>query len=781
MGITRDPNYQYESGAQPLPLDLQGYLGYGDPLQHQEVKENAAKMDAEWPEKEREIIKQAVINAFRAVLLSPMKNLKWNAVHYQDISSIPYSTTNPNEYWDTLEKKRQDWNEARGRDPLAHLSHYKEMQEYIQYYAAMHSDLKPDEAYKQAINELRIMQTEIEDKLINEGKVKDWDITEPKVFREMKKRIKAILNPTIKPEQDAHEDGAQQYQLAKSSMAEQTGEPKIDQAIQDFLSEAYYMPDDVVGTWPIPDEAEQLSVRELQDPARAEGMCCALMRRFVAFCNERGIPAWEDEEYDQEHGTQLWSPTNWGYGDRPSKGRYDTHSAAMVRGDKGDYMVDWTAAQYGYQEFPMVQKITVDDPPQWQRSFSSAQTDIYGNEDPDLYGGFIGNHLKSIALVGQHADELADAALRDIQEYDGAGWHFRKTVLGMDIKGVGPKVASLAWLFLAPMTSQLATIDTHMMAVLGHDYDKEMNNRDYFKFERELQAGRDAAGYAHVPLGQFQWGLWDNTRTGAGSHQDHSALRVLNPQSYSNVEWGPPVAHARGAQYQPPEWWENTLQARSQASDDFNQTVAPGYSRDAIPYQDEEVPVSAVISTFLGAEVDENNSLFIPINESIRHRLSAWLGGADVEGKILVLQAKSAIPPSLRNHNISGALCSLVAPGEPPATRNTHELATGDNIIISRRINPLQSWDFQGAAEGEDQSFGHESGTKGIYNLSPRLEPKLNPYDALLRLESPEARTAAIALKTMLARQGIESTIYLGIRYKNGQVPTHNFATRFRC
>jgi hypothetical protein len=57
------------------------------------------------------------------------------------------------------------------------------------------------------------------------------------------------------------------------------------------------------------------------------------------------------------------------------------------------------------------------------------------------------------------------------------------------------------------MTSQLATIDTHMMDVLGHNYEKEMNNRDYFKFERELAAGRDAAGYGHVPLGAFQWGM----------------------------------------------------------------------------------------------------------------------------------------------------------------------------------------------------------------------------------------------------------------------------------
>ena len=222
------------------------------------------------------------------------------------------------------------------------------------------------------------------------------------------------------------------------------------------------------------------------------------------------------------------------------------------------------------------------------KTAAGGQYNLLTGQEGLKYGAFMGTHLKSISQISQHADEILNAALEDVREHDGTGHHFRHTVLALGVPGVGPKVCSFAWLLLQPMTSQLATIDTHMMDVLGHDYEKEMNNRDYFRFEREFRAGLDAAGYAHMPLGAGQWGMWDYKRTGPGSHQDHSAMRVLDPIPHQNVDWVGKAVNLKGESWlkQAPDWWQNTQAARDQAAQEFNQTYGTTFAQNQIPYQD---------------------------------------------------------------------------------------------------------------------------------------------------------------------------------------------------
>ena len=206
-------------------------------------------------------------------------------------------------------------------------------------------------------------------------------------------------------------------------------------------------------------------------------------------------------------------------------------------------------------------------------------------QTPGRYGAFMGTHLKAIAQISQHADEILKAALEDVREHDGEGHHFRAAVLQLGVSGVGPKVCSFAWLLLQPMTSQLGTIDTHMMDVLGHNYEKDMNNRDYFKFERELAAGRDASGYGHIPLGAFQWGMWDYKRTGPGSHQDHSAMAVIDPKPHDTIDWADKADNLKGEAWakQGPWWWKNTQDARDQAAQQFDATTA--VPQNQVPFQ----------------------------------------------------------------------------------------------------------------------------------------------------------------------------------------------------
>lgn len=449
---TFDPNYQYNTAVDPL--ENNAYLWHGDPFESRAVMENARLIDTGWSkfktgdgEPDRERMKQAIVNAFRVVLLSPRKDLRWNAIHYQDISHIPAGVTDPAVYWNALEKRRQEWNVARFGEEAryAHLPYMK----FLKQFENIIFQQNPYEGYEAA-----------------------------------KDRAERIIFDWINEEQDriAYEDKDKPPNKQRSS-----------------------------------DEVER----------RANEAVARRMKLYI----------------------KDFQPT-----------------------------LDFTAAQ--------------------DSLFEMEPEEVAVEEKPDRYGAWMGTHLKAIAQISQHADELLDAALEDVQNHDGTGHHFRAKVLQLGISGVGPKVASFAWLLLQPMTSQLATIDTHMMDVLGRNYEQEMNNRDYFKFERELQAGRDAAGYGHVPLGAFQWGMWDHKRTGPGTHQDHSAMRVLDPVNHQNIDWASKAQNLKGEAWTEvaPPWWQDTLPYRQQVAQDWEQNIATQYARNKIPFsvmQDALTPTSA--------------------------------------------------------------------------------------------------------------------------------------------------------------------------------------------
>lgn len=429
-GVRRDPNYGYDAGV--VPPSVNAVTAFGDPLDSVGTKDMAHKLNTNWqnwqdpsgkPDFER--MKQAVVNAMRAALLSPKTPLKWNAAHYQNLQHIPYHHSDPKTYWDALETSRIEHNRAQGipNPETAHKAHYQSLLDFYRYYSKHHPHMDMDEVKEHADREVQIMQAEIEERLFHESKDPQMDILEPKIFKQLDRRLKAI-----------------------------------------------------------------------------------------------------------------------------------------IKDDKSQVLA-------GMNDYNM----------------------------PERYGAFMGQNLIAIARVARKADVITEAALEDMRNHDGAGHMFRQTLLSLGIPYVGPKVASFAWLLLAPMTSQLATVDTHMMDMLGYNHKKDMNDRDYFRMERELQAGRDAAGYNHMPLGQFQWALWDHKRTGPGTHQDHSSLRPWEPTPHHLVEWGPttfPKTPGAKQEYIPPDWWQLTEPHRQNEVAKWNTDVAQYYPQNRIPWQDlpAEVP-----------------------------------------------------------------------------------------------------------------------------------------------------------------------------------------------
>jgi hypothetical protein len=152
-----------------------------------------------------------------------------------------------------------------------------------------------------------------------------------------------------------------------------------------------------------------------------------------------------------------------------------------------------------------------------------------------LIPGFWGN-IRRLAALGPYADDLRQAALDDLNETGGKGTLFRNEVLKLGIPGVGPKVASFAWLALNPKGSDLATIDVWMMRHLNQEAESPNTPSHYFQLEDQLRDEKDAMYGPNTPLGQYQWGVWDKIRT-PGFHQDHSPLKVHDPTPYTDVAW----------------------------------------------------------------------------------------------------------------------------------------------------------------------------------------------------------------------------------------------------
>jgi hypothetical protein len=108
---TADPNLGYQTGIDPIqmPNGLTIQQAYGDPLEAGDpetnnVVENAAKIipkynDTEWAylnqndPAELEVMKRAIVNAFRVVLLSPRKDLRWNGTSPGGMTAMATSPT----------------------------------------------------------------------------------------------------------------------------------------------------------------------------------------------------------------------------------------------------------------------------------------------------------------------------------------------------------------------------------------------------------------------------------------------------------------------------------------------------------------------------------------------------------------------------------------------------------------------------------------------------------------------------------------------------------------
>ena len=425
-----DPNDGWDSGVSPLPdnayLWQRDQITGLDPLDWQGTRDKAAGIDTDWHHLKNpdgddlDTQRQAVVNALRAATMSPRKPMESAATHYQHISNIPARVSDPIRFWNTLETRRDNHNQAAGLEPGVHRFGWApEERLFKQWVQAAEPDKTPDQIDVIAQKQLFHMLAEEEQRIANEDEKGNMtsDEIEAKAHKAIRKRLKMMTKPSINEKTD-HKD-------------------------TDLL-----------------------------------------------------------------------------------------HAASAQLGSKP-------------------------------------------------YFPYLANQVKAIAGIGRHADDILDAAHKDVKEHKGKGHHFRKHILSLGIPNVGAREASHAWLMLQPQTSELGVIDPHVAKALGRKDD--MNERDYFKLERQLATGRDAAGYGHVPLGQFGWGLHDHKRGGHGHHRDLRPMRALDPQPYDESNWGD-VAEQDG-KWKSPYWWDSTKAAREDIGKQWDDEVGSLHPSKEVPFQ----------------------------------------------------------------------------------------------------------------------------------------------------------------------------------------------------
>ncbi len=150
------------------------------------------------------------------------------------------------------------------------------------------------------------------------------------------------------------------------SMATRTGDPALDALLDSFQQ-----------TW-VGKRPGELRVSSLTDPALAEALCNTVSFQLAEHLRANGY----DAECGSEEGTYS-TPGQAGYTDRITLGIEQHDWTEVTAADGREYMVDFTAAQYGYTEFPMVQRLS-NDGVTWERNFT-IQPQLADLDAPQLH------------------------------------------------------------------------------------------------------------------------------------------------------------------------------------------------------------------------------------------------------------------------------------------------------------------------------------------------------------------------------------------------------------
>lgn len=155
-------------------------------------------------------------------------------------------------------------------------------------------------------------------------------------------------------------------------MAERTSIPELDACLTAFELSNPELEEPVDETDETIDWSDLFSgtLSELrEEPSLAAGLCTQLACELSEFAQAAGFDAVSTEQPDPRsplQGRGAHTPELFGYADRVCESGYPFHAAVLFYFGEQVFLVDYAAGQFGYREFPLVQRF---DSAQFERDW----------------------------------------------------------------------------------------------------------------------------------------------------------------------------------------------------------------------------------------------------------------------------------------------------------------------------------------------------------------------------------------------------------------------------
>jgi hypothetical protein len=248
--------------------------------------------------------------------------------------------------------------------------------------------------------------------------------------------------------------------------------------------------------------------------------------------------------------------------------------------------------------------------------------------DPSVYPSPLAHHVKPISDISKNIKNVTKTAMEDLEK-GGKGHHFRSSLMKQYSRDIDPHQIDEAWFYLAPETSQLGIVDSDILKILGRKKD-DLNLRDYFKAERELQAARDASGYGHMPLGQFSKGLKNTSYHSPGTHPTKDHLHSVKPTPHTEVNWG--ERSQKASKPKAPGWFNDTKPARKQVGKDWDRAEGVTHPKGAVPFKKKaNEEISALSFSPFYVDPETGQKIYGRPGQSIMSLVNEAFGGSTLE------------------------------------------------------------------------------------------------------------------------------------------------------
>jgi tRNA nucleotidyltransferase (CCA-adding enzyme) len=325
---------------------------------------------------------------------------------------------------------------------------------------------------------------------------------------EIGRKLKALLDMVV--EDPSLNNRETLLGLVKTAMAERTGDPELDAAIEEYLEQDKFdlwYDDETIewkGLWTKEELAESDSkyrpkkLQDMRKPELAGGWCGVVSIDFMKFMQAKGFDAslYRAKSREDWAGAERETALEELYKDVPEENT-GAHCVVLVVHNNQEYTIDWTSAQYvdednsktrQFSEFPLIQRLNKRYD-KWQNKWSKV------SNKPELDNlSMIYMQVPELSLDTPKDVHLTLFTFEDATEEELA--KIEEIVSEQELESVSAKVTHFE-LFGENKDTLVAIVDAHGLHTLYDEIGAKLN-------EAGIEYKNDYDFKPHITL---EWGF----------------------------------------------------------------------------------------------------------------------------------------------------------------------------------------------------------------------------------------------------------------------------------